>query len=592
MKKFILGILFGIIIAGAIFYAVKENDSNQRQNVTKNHSNALSKIRKTQQKPQSNAQEDLQKFAIDLMQAKNPQDMIKAIDEIIKLRPQDANLYALKSQILQQQGNFKGAIEAINKAISLDPQNPNYYRVRAEQEFAAQDFVKAERDFTAAAQLSGNADNYYNRAITNLNLGNYAAANKDFKTAQNLYKKEGNLPAAKQAQNVSKMLTQNMPKQSVAPQTKKTENTKKSQTENKNAEAINDAITSKISQSLKHFSQSETLKDFQELLPKGENSLGSLEELLNHQVIKPPKITKKDVVQGTALESIEKAKQLIAQKDFDGAKNVLDSAIKEFPKDDSLLYNRAQANYAQGNYKEAFNDLNKALSMNPKNYQAMSAKGDMLQSSGQTEQAKKAYQEASKIAEEKGNKNAAEEAKAKYQLLEGKEITARTNQRLSEAANAYYKGDYNTATSIFSQIYKENPTPENAYNLGLAYNGQGKKSEAAEMFAFAADNKPQDLNAQMLAAQSAVQLQNFEKAKKYLDQAKKLDDENPDVWALSAQVNSFHGNINATRNDLQNALDGYRQKLEETQDDNERQKIEQQMQNINTYLEQLNQAGN
>ena len=35
------------------------------------------------------------------------------------------------------------------------------------------------------------------------------------------------------------------------------------------------------SQSLKHFSQSETLKDFQELLPQGENNLGSLEELLN-----------------------------------------------------------------------------------------------------------------------------------------------------------------------------------------------------------------------------------------------------------------------------------------------------------------------
>ncbi|MCR5505015.1 MAG: tetratricopeptide repeat protein, partial [Elusimicrobiaceae bacterium] len=249
------------------------------------------------------------------------------------------------------------------------------------------------------------------------------------------------------------------------------------------------------------------------------------------------------------------------------------------------------ANYAQGNYKEAFKDLDKALEMNPKNYQAMSAKGDMLQSAGQTDQAKKAYQEAAKMAEEKGNTKAAEEAKAKYQLLEGKEITARTNQRLSEAANAYYKGDFDKAASIFNQIYQDNPTPENAFNLGLAYNSQGKTKEAAQMFAFAADNKPQDLNSQILAAQSSVQLEDFDTAQKYLSQAKKIDDENPDVWALSAQVNSASGDMNATRSDLQHALDGYRQQISETQDDGERAKIEERMQNIQSYLEQLNQAG-
>ena len=588
MKKFILGIIIGILIAGFAVYILRQQDDGQ--SVKQNQTNALSKIRKTQQKPQSNSQEKLQKFATDLMQAKSPQDMLKAIDEIIKIRPQDANIYTLKSQILQQQGNFKGAVEAINKAISLDPQNANYYRIRAEQEFAMQNFPMAERDFTAAAQLSGKADNYYNRAITNLNLGNYAAANQDFKKAQNLYKKEGNLLAANQAQNVSKMLTQNMPKQNTKSPSKKGETSKKSQTENKNTQAINDAITSKISQSLKHFSQSETLKDFQDLLPQGDKALPSLEELLSQQDIKP-KITKKDVVQGTALESLSKAKQLIAKKDFDGAKQVLDKAIEDFPKDDSLLYNRAQANYAQGNYKEAFKDLDKALEMNPKNYQAASAKGDMLQSAGQTDQAKKAYQEAAKMAEEKGNTKAAEEAKAKYQLLEGKEITAKTNQRLSEAANAYYKGDFDKAANIFNQIYQDNPTPENAFNLGLAYNSQGKTKEAAQMFAFAADNKPQDLNSQILAAQSSVQLEDFDTAQKYLSQAKKIDDENPDVWALSAQVNSASGNMNATRSDLQHALDGYRQQISETQDDGERAKIEERMQNIQSYLEQLNQAG-
>ena len=584
MKKFIFGVFLGVLIAGGIFLVLKqgENVSDFPKN-----SDTLSKIRNKQVIPKTNLQEDLQKFAANLMQAKSPQEMISSLDKIIQIRPQDSNLYALKSQLLQQQGNLKQALKEIDKAISLDPQNANYYRIRAELEFALQDFTKAERDFTVAAQISGKADNFYNRAITNLNLGNYAAANMDFKTAQKLYKKEGNDAAAKQAKEFSKILIQNMPQQNTNLQMPDKGKKEKTKNESQNAKAVNETLTSKISQSLKHFSQSETLKDFQNLLPQSSDKMPSLEELLNHQEMKPPKISKKDLLQGTALESVAKAKQLIQEKDFEGAKKVLDKAIEIFPQDDSLYYNRAQANYAQGNYKEAFKDVDKALMMNPKNYQAALSKGDMLQSFGQSEQAKKAYQDAMNIAEENGNKKAAEDAKARYELLEGKGITAKTNQRLTEAANAYYKGDYDTAANIFNQLYKENPSAENAYNLGLAYNSQGKTKEAGEMFAFAADNKPQDLNSQILAAQSAVQLNDFDKAQQYLEQAKKLDDTNPDIWSLSAQIASNNQDYTSVKNDLHMALDGYHQRLSQSQDEAEKKRIEDQIRNIEGYLEQI-----
>ena len=85
MKKFILGILFGILIAGAVVYIFTQRDEEQEKTVKKPTSTALSKIRKNQQKTPNNVQENLQKFATDLMQAKSPQQMIKAIDEIIKL---------------------------------------------------------------------------------------------------------------------------------------------------------------------------------------------------------------------------------------------------------------------------------------------------------------------------------------------------------------------------------------------------------------------------------------------------------------------------------------------------------------------------
>lgn len=585
MKKFILGILLGILIAGiTVSFFKKQDGGGALQNSAPA---ALNKIRNNQIKPRTNLQEKFQQAAAELMNAKSPQDMLSALEDIIKIRPQDPNLYALKAQLLQKQGNLAGALEALNKAISIEPKNPNYYQLRAETEFALQNYQAAERDFTVAAQLSGKADNYYNRAITNLNLGNYQAANQDFKTAQKLYKQEGNLGASKQTQNITNVLSKVMPK--AIPQTNlKQTTTAPKQQSNKE---IDKEITSKISQSLKHFSQSETLSQFKDLLPNHGEGLPDFADIAAEQSTKAPKIKKQDLIKGTALESIQKAKKQIAQKDFDGAKQILDKAISEHPENDSLYYNRAQANYQQGNYQEAFNDLNKALELNPKNYQAASSKGDLYQAMGQTEQAKKAYQEAAQTAKEAGNKKGAEEAKAKYQLLEGKEITAKTNQRLAEAANAYYKKDYDTAANIFNQIYRENPNADNAFNLGLAYQGQGKTKEANQMFSVAAEQKPQDINTQMLAAQTAVQLQDFNSAAQYVERAKKIDSTNPDIWALSAQINSNNGDFDSTKRDLQNALNGYDKKLSETIEETERQRIESQVKEINNYLQQLEQAG-
>lgn len=609
MKKFILGILIGIIIALAAFFFWKQE---YEQNAVPRQSGlALNKIRQ-QKNYRDDIQAKLQEAVLNLSKAKEPQDILKSLDEILKYRPNDANVHALKAQVLQRQGNIPAAIQAINQAIAIDPKNPNYYQMRAEMEFNAGDYDKAERDFTIAAQLSGKADNYYNRAITNLNLGNYQAANRDFKKAQDLYRQEGNQAASTQAKDIARMLTKNMPKQEVQTQTPKT-NKPKSKTQNN--PAMDQKMMNQISKSLKHFSESETLKDFKDYLPKSEDIMSAFsglpaqmpktetpeparedavpnfEDMIKQQNVQAPKIKKKDLLKGTALESITKAQKMLANKDINGAKAVLDSAINDFPDNDSLYYNRAMANYQNGDYKSAFSDINKALDLNPKNYQAALAKGDMLNSLGQMDQAKKAYMDAANLAQQAGDSNMAENAKAKYQLLEGKEITARTNQRLADAANAYYRGDFDRATSLFNQIYEENPSPDNAFNLGLAYQGQGKLKEANQMFQVAADQKPQDFNAQVQVANTAAQNNDFNMAKKYLDRAMNIDDTNPDLWALSAQINSHNGDYATTKNDLQKALQGYEQKLGEVTDETERDRIQKQIAEVKSYLEQMAQAG-
>ena len=688
MKKFILGIFLGVAIAVVSVLYVQQEQANTQAEV-KTETNAINKFRKNRtQTPEELNRQMQNKIAIaanDFMQAKTPQDMLNAINEIIKLRPQDPNLYLLKSQILKNQGNLKGALEEINKAISLEPQNPNLYQVRGEIEFGSKNFEKAERDFTIAAQLSGKADNYYNRAITNLNLGNYKAANLDFKKAQELYRKEGNLFASKQSKDISNLLTKNMPKPQAMPKTPKTNNKNTQEIQQNNA-AVNDLIKSQMPKSLKRYSESETLKDFQDLfkevntiqktniadktnlapeperiyqnvaepevkhnlqsnsisqnnpsprtnyapqnntvpqnnleqsrpkpqnispredapteyeepqsnvLPEEEQQRRNQNDLTLQQNVAMPKITRNEILKSTPLISIHEAENLMAKKDYEGAQAVLDNAIHKFPQADNLYYSRAQSKYLQGNYKGALNDLDKALELNPQNTKAAITKGDLYSSLGQNSEAKNAYQEAAQIAADSGNKQALNEAQTKYQLAAGQEITAKADERFQKAANAYTNKDYSTAVALFNQIYEENPTPENAFNLGLAYKGQGNSREAYRMLSFTADNKPENFEAQMIAAQTAADqpLEDYENARRYLDKAKAISKEtgvlNPDMWALSAQINSALGDHDSARQDLENALDGYNEEMRKVTDPEERQRIEAQVKQINEYLQQF-----
>ena len=667
MKKFILGIFLGVVIAAvAVLYIEQERQQTQPVAKAETNTNTLNKFRRNQPQTREDLNRQLQnkiaQSANDLMQAKTPQDMLKAVNEIIKLRPEDPNLYLLKSQILKNQGKLKEALEEINKAIFLDPKNPNFYRVKGEIEFENKDFRSAERNFTAAAQLSGKADNYYNRAITNLNLGNYQAANLDFKKAQELYNKEGNLPAAKQSKDISTFLTKNIPAKPQSQQ-KTTKSSAKQNTPQNNAE-INKLIQKQMPQALKHYSESESLKDFQELLPKvnlapevkttaqansaqqnntvskpnpapqdnaktqhntmprnnlppvdmvpqqreeqepdfepqtnllpeDEKQMPQEDNSVQEQEINIPKITKKDIFKGTPVLSMQQAESMMANKDYAGAKAVLDDAIDKFPDDDRLYLNRAQANFMQGNHKGAIKDLDKALEINPDNYSAAISKGDLYGSLGQNEEAKSAYRQAANIAANNGNQRGVDEAQTKYQLADGKEITSKTDERFTRAANAYANKDYNTAAKIFEQIYSENPTPENAFNLGLAYKGQGDMEAAFKMLSITADNKQENFEVQMVTSQVAMELNPADhvSARKYLDRAKEIANEtgitNPDMWALSAQINSSVGDHDSAAQDLRTALDGYNQQLAHTTDPEEQQRINAQIANIEEYLQQF-----
>ena len=94
MKKFILGIFIGIIIALGAFALLKQN---KKESVNpKQTGNALTQIRQKQNN-RNDLQEKLQEAVLNLSNAKEPQDILKSLDEISKYRPNDPNVYALKA---------------------------------------------------------------------------------------------------------------------------------------------------------------------------------------------------------------------------------------------------------------------------------------------------------------------------------------------------------------------------------------------------------------------------------------------------------------------------------------------------------------
>ena len=109
-------------------------------------------------------------------------EAIEAIDEIIRLQPDNSDLYLNRAFYKYKNDDYYGAMADYNEAIHVDPFNSAALFNRALLHYEVMELDKAAEDFGRVLDLDGN--NYHarvNRALIYLNQHKYAKAEADFK---------------------------------------------------------------------------------------------------------------------------------------------------------------------------------------------------------------------------------------------------------------------------------------------------------------------------------------------------------------------------------------------------------------------------
>src|SRR5215210_1533267 len=78
-----------------------------------------------------NSDDDPMKRALSYMQAGNDSKAIAELTEVIRLRPQSADAYLLRSNLRATAGDHAGALADMNKVVELKPDMGSAYYGRA-----------------------------------------------------------------------------------------------------------------------------------------------------------------------------------------------------------------------------------------------------------------------------------------------------------------------------------------------------------------------------------------------------------------------------------------------------------------------------
>lgn len=110
-------------------------------------------------------------------------DEVKAVDEKLKLNPDNADLWMERGLALAKQLLFRESVEAFSNAIALNPFCGIYYRHRAHRNLSCWRIEDARADFSIASRLiPDNWAVWYHLALCHFLL-------KDFKKAEIAYRR-------------------------------------------------------------------------------------------------------------------------------------------------------------------------------------------------------------------------------------------------------------------------------------------------------------------------------------------------------------------------------------------------------------------
>jgi tetratricopeptide (TPR) repeat protein len=181
------------------------------------------------------------------------------------------------------------------------------------------------------------------------------------------------------------------------------------------------------------------------------------------------------------------------QKAFDRAISTLTLGVERLPDSEVLLVRLGHTYLVAGKPAEALSMMDKVLTLNSRNVDALTVLAGILDATGRKDEAQRVYERA--LAVEPENKflrmslasNLATRGKLKEAIVlyEGLITDFPAEQGFYQYAGiAYsYLGDYDRAISRLRQAVAIRPTPVGYFNLAVAYDKSGRYKEAAENFA-------------------------------------------------------------------------------------------------------------
>lgn len=564
MKKtsFIAGLVLGVLACLAVglvaLYFMYENFLAKQEQMQK-------QLQAQQSAPQNI--KTLQQNAINTP-IKTPQDMLAALDKIIEARPNDANAYLQKADILAQTGDYQNALAMYNAAIGLNPSEARAYLNRSVIKMMMGDYDGAVQDLSAAIAVNPElAKAYYNRGVANANMMQVNNALKDFSKAMELFAKQGDSASYQDAakalstvNNFAKAGGANpRAKQDAIRKQAKELSVKSDDTTSKNYKS---ALTSSLSSAdaksaLEKFRASSVNADGSVNFADLGSSINQAAKSMQDKQSSAPK---------TTLDYRADAQKALAKGDYKGAKEALDKAIELNPKDSDLYTQRAMANAQTQDYSSALRDYDSAVAADPKNAKALLDRARLKSLMGNNKGALADLASAKDLYGEQGNKQGSLEADNMANTITGKNVrTTKTDteaQRLlKEGTNEYNKGNYNDALTKFDQLISRQPdVPELYYNRAITNAALGKQDEALKDYTSAIRRNPRMPDSYIGAANILMQKKDMAKAKEYVEKAIEISPDNSKAYTMQ-------GMIAANEEQPQKALDSFNKAIEKDPED-------------------------
>jgi tetratricopeptide (TPR) repeat protein len=208
--------------------------------------------------------------------------------------------------------------------------------------------------------------------------------------------------------------------------------------------------------------------------------------------------------------------------DLEGAMAMFREAAEIDPEFAPAFTGIATVAMEQGNYREAAEAAERAVTLDPESYRALQLRYDAYRNLG----------------------DEAKAAAAAEALRQAGDVTEATARTFREAVEAYQAGDSETAQARFSQALDLDPDLVAAYsNLAQIYMREGEATRAAAMADEVLRRRPGDVSALKVQYEALHQLGDDEGAERALEAVVAADPE----WAATALFDHAQELFNANR---------------------------------------------